>query len=269
MTHIKLLLLIAFSMLIMGDDLPYWADKKGRTPTATCNQYELARTNTDISISTSFSYVDCFGISRTVEIEAPEFGYRTVAYICSSVAPTLVQFPGSPLPPQATATFQKCCGCPDPEDPEKPEDPEAPEVECGSPASYGGGKTYPGRFLVDLGTGEGTVTVEYNAFNIPDKFLIINPNAVVPMAPVVAHSNGYKGSTDYQSAICSFYKSIGYGCPSCRGEFTTPWSNCDISGHGAGSFSFSKSSSLRWVYVEVYAPLSGTGWEVTVGCPVP
>lgn len=259
---LKLIFVVFMTLFIQGD-LPYWSQKSGREPTAVCNQYRLYRYNTDISISTAFSYRDCFGIERTVYI-GPDYGYQT--YICSSTTPVLEQIPGTPVPPQAFAELEGSCG--DDEDPEKPDDPDAPEIGCDTEFSYGGGRSYPSKYLIDLGTITGTVTVEYQAFGVPDKFLIIDPNRAAPLSPVVAHSGGYRGNVSFQGELCDFYASRGFGCPNCMGPLTPPSLMCEITGGGEGSFTFTKTSSMRWVYLEVYAPLHGTAWDVTVGCPV-
>lgn len=259
---IKLMIIVFLSLLIQGD-LPYWSQKSGKEPTAVCNQYRLYRVNTDISIDTYFTYRDCFGIQRTVYL-GPDYGYQT--YICSSTAPVLSQQPGAPVPPQAFAELVGSCG--GGEDPDKPDDPDAPEIGCDTEFSYSGGQTYPSKYLIDLGTTPGSVTVEYHTFEAPDKFVVIDPNRPTPLDPVVAHSGGYRGSAIYQGQLCNFYASMGFGCPNCMGLLATPRTTCEITGGGTGSFTFTKTSSMRWVYLEVYAPLPGTAWNVEVGCPV-
>lgn len=258
------ILLTSFMFLLFQGDLPYWSDKKGRTPTAICNQYELVRTNTDISISTSFNYVDCFGVSRTVEVNPPEFGSQMVVYICSSVTPTLDQFPGAPIPPQATATLQGVCG--GPPAPEKPPvDPGTPGVGCNTSFSYGGGNSYPSEHLIDLGTASGTVTVKYRAGAVPDKFTVINPNAAPPLNPVLV-SSGYRGAYSFQSDLCNFYGRIGFGCPTCLSPLISNDLSCEIKGEDS-TMTFYKSSAIRWVKILVYSPLS-TRWAVDrVSCP--
>ena len=257
------LILIAFTLLFIQGDLPYWAKKSGREPTAICNQYRLYRNNTDISIDTYFTYRDCFGIQRTVYV-GPDYGYQT--YICSSTTPVLSQQPGAPVPPQAFAEIVGSCG--GGEDPEKPDDPESPEVSCDTEVAFSGTKSYPARFLIDLGTLTGTVTVEYDARSRPDKFFIVDPNTPSPLNPIVAHSGGYRGHRAWQEQICDFYAGRGFGCPGCMGPLVAPLNMCEITGLSLGSFTFTKTASMRWVYLEVYAPLSGTAWEATVGCPV-
>lgn len=252
-------------MLFFQGDLPYWGTKKGKNPTAICNTYRLWRYNTDVSVSTSFLYTDCFGINRVVEL-GPDFGYQ--AYVCSSTTPTLSQFPSAdgPFGTQAYFENQGCCGCPDPVEPEKPVDPETPEVECDETTSYNGGHSYPSRILIDLGTSAGVVTLTYDARNLPDKFIIMDPNAPPPSSGILLNT-GYRGHSSFQPDICDFYSKKGLPCPACYNPIF-PELGCEIIGGGEGSQSFFKTSSVRWVYLEVYAPIGQTVWDATVGCPV-
>lgn len=265
------ILLIAIASLYLKGDLPYWAAKSGKNPTATCNQYRLWRSNTDPSIDTYFTYFDCYGISRTVYL-GPDYGYEV--FVCASAPPSLVQFPppGGPIPIQAYSELQTgSTGCrltPDPVEPEKPVDPDAPEVQCNQTASYTGGKSYPSKVLVDLGTSSGTVRLTFQAYGKPDKFIVTNPNASGLTSPIIA-STDYRGiEFSYGAEICDFYGGLGFGCPTCQGVlYRGGFGSCYFGGGGNGNITFTKPAGVRWVYVEVYAPLSGTAWEFTLGCP--
>jgi len=122
-----------------------------------------------------------------------------------------------------------------------------PSIPCGGAQSFSGGQTMPSTFTVDLGTGTGTVNLTFNAQNVPDKFIVEWNGGVVI-------NTGYRGSTSYQSQLNNALTSLGYPPEA-------------ITGPGAGSTSFIKNESSRYATVKIYAPLGGTAWSLTLGCP--
>ena len=100
------------------------------------------------------------------------------------------------------------------------------------------------KYLVYLGINTGQVNFTYNAFSIPDKFIVIYDGTT--------YSTKYVGSIVYQNALLS----LGI-----------PLSDMDLTS-GNGSFSFYKSNaSPVYATVMVEAPLLNTGWNFRLACP--
>jgi len=78
-----------------------------------------------------------------------------------------------------------------------PEFPEFCATEqglCGSQYSYTGGEKFPTLLSINLGTGTGNVTLNYNAKNVPDKF-------EVWFDGVKVIDTGYRGSATEQTNL--------------------------------------------------------------------
>jgi len=122
------------------------------------------------------------------------------------------------------------------------------QIDCDELTPYSGGESFPTILNVNLGSSLGTVTLTFNADNIPDKFVVIFDGEEVI-------NTGYRGASSYQNALDAALIA--------RGEPTET-----IAGVGAGTADFSKTTSTSSAQIKVYAPLSGTGWNLTLGCPV-
>lgn len=118
---------------------------------------------------------------------------------------------------------------------------------CGVPIPYTGGQTYPTIQVINLGSGTGTVVLDYDAFGIPDKF-------IVEFDGVEVINTGYRGDSGYQSFLDASLASYG----------ASPET---IMGRPTGSDSFVKSTATTTATVYVYAPISGTAWSFTLQCP--
>jgi hypothetical protein len=119
---------------------------------------------------------------------------------------------------------------------------------CGSATSYTGGQSFPTEYQVNLGTDTGSVTLDFNANTIPDKFIVVFDGVEVI-------NTGYRGSTSYQSQLDA--ELISRGLPTET-----------IVGTGQGTASFNKTTSTTTATIKVYAPLDQTAWTVTLNCPV-
>ena len=112
-----------------------------------------------------------------------------------------------------------------------------PENPCGSGLDVSGGQAPnpPGYFEypISLGPTYGLVTLTYDAYSIPDRF-VVNYDGVDVI------DTGYRGS----SGFC-----------------VTPV------GPGSGTATFMKTSLTETALLRVYAPCGSTGWEATLGCP--
>ena len=109
-------------------------------------------------------------------------------------------------------------------------------VQCSSLAQNSGQGDFI--FEVFLGTDLGVVDFDYEAFSIPDRFIVSYNGVDVIDTGFVGDSGIYDGN------------------------------NITVSGDGTGSTSFTKSSAEpRIAYVRVIAPFSGTAWNFNMGCP--
>jgi hypothetical protein len=123
----------------------------------------------------------------------------------------------------------------------------APEIteyiECAAGTTYSGSSAVPAVYNIILGNDTGLVRLDYEAFTIPDRF-------VVEFDGLTAIDTGYRGDASYQAQLNSFF------------GVTTP-----IVGPGRGTASFVKNTSTPTALVKVFAPLTTTGWEFTLWCP--
>ncbi len=115
------------------------------------------------------------------------------------------------------------------------------------PVTHAGGKGYH-VISVELGSGTGTVVLNYQAYTIPDKFVVYyDGNTVI--------NTGYRGNaTSWQSRLSDELLSRG-------------WPDETIQGPGRGSASFEKTTTNSIAIVEVWGPLGGTAWEFELTCP--
>ena len=122
------------------------------------------------------------------------------------------------------------------------------QVACGASSSFSGGQQFPTYLNVNLGTGTGVVTLDFDAYGIPDKFEVwFDGNKVI--------DTGYRGDAFRQAALDAALAE--------RGLPSEP-----IVGAAAGTATFNKTTSTETAQIRVYAPMSGTGWITELSCPV-
>jgi len=127
--------------------------------------------------------------------------------------------------------------------------PVVADVPCGAGSQYNGNVAYPQTDIVDLGTGTGIVTLNFNAASIPDKF-------IVEFDGVEVINTGYRGSASYQTTLNSYLANLGLPSET-------------IQAPGQGSVTFQKTTATTTATVKVFAPISNptTGWNYTLQCP--
>jgi len=123
-----------------------------------------------------------------------------------------------------------------------------PVIACGASSSYSGGFAYPSVETIDLGSATGVVTLDFQAYTAPDKF-------IVEFDGVEVINTGYRGGSWEQNNLDNALISMG--------EPTET-----IQGIGVGTATFTKTTATTTATVKVYAPLAGTAWYYTLGCPV-
>lgn len=122
-----------------------------------------------------------------------------------------------------------------------------PDVPCGAGSTYSGQEVFPQTDIVDLGTATGIVTLDFNAVGIPDKF-------IVEFDGVEVINTGYRGNVFYQTDLNAALASRGLPPET-------------IQGVALGTATFQKTTATTTATVKVFAPMSGTGWNYTLGCP--
>ena len=115
-------------------------------------------------------------------------------------------------------------------------------IQCNSSASFSGGAAMPSVNIVALGSNLGDVTLTFQAFGVPDRF-------VVKYGGEIVIDTGYRGSATYNSQLAA----LGL----------TP-----VVGPGSGTATFNKTSTEPYATVEVYGPFRGTAWNFSMSCPV-
>ena len=133
-------------------------------------------------------------------------------------------------------------------------------IECDGTKTYSGNQVFPAIYEVELGTDTGTVSGSHNAYSIPDKFIIKWSGSIV-------YNSGYVGSTYHQNSLDqNLIERDLYG--SAPTEIITNMSPIYGGAAGFRTFQFEKDTPLpNKATVEVYGPLPGTAWEMTISCP--
>lgn len=114
--------------------------------------------------------------------------------------------------------------------------------DCDDSQNNGSGGMGFYNYTINLGSSVGTVRLSYYAYSVPDKF-VVNYNGTDVI------DTGFRGDSGYNSQL----NALGYP---------------NVSGSGNGYFDFVKSTaSPTTASVQVIAPLDGTAWDFTLGCP--
>lgn len=146
-------------------------------------------------------------------------------------------------------------------------------INGGSAVDFSGNQSYPAIQPVNLGQSVGTTTMNFQAYNVPDRFVIHYNGAI-------ALDTGYRGSSSYNyggSSRAAFNNSLRGKVDPVSGA-TYPLSNItpgvEIDGYptvtspGQGNASFNKNlPNITSAQIKVYAPMGGTAWNLTLGLP--
>jgi hypothetical protein len=135
-----------------------------------------------------------------------------------------------------TSSYDACCNT-----------PVGPVIPCAQATGYQGLQAYPDTQVIELGTATGVVTLDFNAFSIPDRFTIEFDGSLVV-------DTGYRGDTDYQGDLNTALANLGAAAAT-------------IVSPGNGTVTFNKLTATTTATLRVYAPLENTQWNATVSCP--
>lgn len=118
---------------------------------------------------------------------------------------------------------------------------------CGTPIAYKGGASWPTSIEIDLGSGTGLVTLSYQAYSVPDKFILMYDGVEVI-------NTGYVGDKWRQTGLNNALIAKGVATET-------------ITGPGKGTISFTKTTATTTATLIVWAPVASTGWQAFVSCP--
>lgn len=122
-----------------------------------------------------------------------------------------------------------------------------PTIQCAEEGTYTGGESFPYETDVILGGDLGFVVLDYDAFYVPDKFIVTFDGSGVI-------DTGYRGQLDSQPTL-----------DACLAAKSLPSET--LQGLGGGSAYFEKLTATTIANVKVYAPCEGTAWSFTLNCP--
>jgi hypothetical protein len=122
-------------------------------------------------------------------------------------------------------------------------------LPCGTPTAFSGGESFPTVNVHTIGPDVSKIVpFNFDAVSVPDKFIIKKIDGTVLL------DTGYRGDPGQQAALDAALAAMSLPSE-------------PIVGPGLGMASFLKMFADTTVKVEVYAPISGTAWSYTLGCP--
>ena len=121
--------------------------------------------------------------------------------------------------------------------------------------AFSGGPSYPASFDITLGSSFGVVHLVFDAFNIPDRFVVSFDGSVVV-------DTGYHGLSVYQNKLRNKLTNLQCACASSTVVLQNY--NAMLGDAGYGTASFAKLSATPTASVAVYAPLADTSWNFSV-----
>jgi len=118
----------------------------------------------------------------------------------------------------------------------------AAPIPCGQGFGVNGGNQGNFTYTVGLSEEMGVVTLNFNAYDVPDRCQVIFDGVTVI-------DTGFRGQSSFNSALAA----AGYP---------------PVTGPGSGVWTFNKFTTTSTCTVIVTAPLSGTVWNASLSCPV-
>ena len=115
-------------------------------------------------------------------------------------------------------------------------------------------------FPINLGSATGTVTIEYQAYGVPDKFVFTWNGNTYTSGSGNGTGSGFVGSSTYAST------SLVQPLTTLTGVYGGS-SGPQVQHGGRGTITFNKNSSTSSSNMRITAPLGGTAWWFSVSCP--
>ena len=142
-------------------------------------------------------------------------------------------------------------------------DHDAAAPACNMAYHDGGQGNY--NYPINLGSGTGIVTIEYQAYGIPDKFVFTWNGNTYTSGSGNGTGAGFVGS---QSSLTALQATAGNSSATIT-TLTTSYGSGSGQGQsgGRGTITFNKNTSASTSNMYVAAPLGGTAWWFSVSCP--
>ena len=120
-------------------------------------------------------------------------------------------------------------------------------------------------YPITLWSDTGTVTIEYQAYSIPDKFVFTWNGNTYTSGSGNGTGAGFVGAANQLSALQA---TTGNGSATITTLTTSYGSGSqNTQSGGRGTITFNKNSSTSSANMRVFAPLGGTAWWFSVSCP--
>lgn len=176
--------------------------------------------------------------------QQPTIAYKTEPVVCTfpiisnittippqsvAIIPTKQPIAGTYVVTQTTSAYVDPCGSV----------LYAPNIKCGDTVNYNGikGTQY---YYVDVGESVGSCSIDYNAYDIPDRFTMTWGDN--------SYTTCFVGASSYNSQL----HALGFG---------------SVAGPGAGNLKFYKDKAFPTIVgIRVDAPLDGTLWAFKANC---
>jgi hypothetical protein len=134
-------------------------------------------------------------------------------------------------------------------------DHDASSPACNLAYHDGGQGTF--NYPINLGSATGIVTIEYEAYNKPDKFVFTWNGNTYTSGSGNGTGAGFVGSQSYLSSLQA----------TAGNSSATITTLSNTTSKGRGTITFNKTTSSSTSSMQVSAPLSGTAWWFSVSCP--
>ena len=155
------------------------------------------------------------------------------------------------------------------------------EGGCGETENYDGGPSYPTTLDITLGSDTGTVGCLLDPLSVPDRFIVTWDGDIVIDTGYLSTPFGVSDQYNVGGTLRTNFTNqlTGREAPE-GGTYPLPpggSGNNIISSDGypevfvkdaPNLINFTKDNSTSSARVDVYAPMTGTGWNVRVDCPV-
>ena len=125
-------------------------------------------------------------------------------------------------------------------------------VPCGSNVSYSGGVSYPTEKTIQLGNNSGDIRINFQTYGVPDRLVAFLDNIQVL-------DTGYIGSPSHQTTLNNWLTQNN----------EQPQTITDNFNSIIQYYITKTSTNPQNLILKIYAPLSGTAWDIFVDCPKP
>lgn len=120
-------------------------------------------------------------------------------------------------------------------------------------------------YPISLGSDTGTVTIEYQAYSIPDKFVFTWNGNTYTSGSGNGTGAGFVGAANQLSALQATAGNSSATITTLTTSYGSGSQNTQTGGRG--TITFNKNSSASSANMRVSAPLGGTAWWFSVSCP--